>query len=130
MRLAMIALAAATLHGQSASALERASADIRAVVPLVCTADLSQDQLSAGATRVGQLREFCNSSQGYLVLASASGDVSGAVLIVDGVPHQLEPGREFEIARESSARRLNRQLEFQPARPDQTGQVSVRVVKR
>jgi hypothetical protein len=124
MRLAMIALAAAILPGQSAFALERASADIRAVVPLVCTADLSLGQLSDGAAQVGQLREFCNSSQGYRVLASASGDVSGAVLLVDGIAHRLEPGREVEIARETSARRLSRQLEFQPARADQTGQVS------
>jgi hypothetical protein len=130
MRILALTLSALLLPVTTAYAYERAYGVIRAEVPLVCTATLSSAVLEDLNGEAGQMQEFCNNSRGYRVLAAASGDVSGSLLLVDGVAHRLEPGQEVEIVSERSARKTQRALAFQPASTEQTGTISVRVVIR
>lgn len=130
MRLSVLALMAVVTPSTAAVASNQASALISAEVPLVCTATLSGTSLSGSGSTVGVLEEFCNNGRGYRVLASVTGDVDGAMLLVDGVPHRLAAGTEIEIVSEQSAKLTRRTLAFEAARADQSGEISVRAVAR
>lgn len=88
-------------------------AQTRAEVDLLCEVELdSGGALDPLSPRVGLTREFCNSGRGYVLLARATGDLSGASLIVDGRRVGITPGQAVELARESGAARAARVLEF------------------
>lgn len=67
---------------------------MRAVVPIVCRVGFT-----AGGTDdvLGVASQLCNSADGYTLHALATGDVSGAALIVEGRRIPLSPGQEVLI---------------------------------
>jgi hypothetical protein len=104
---------------------------LEAEVPLVCSVALSGGSTtfdSNGRALLGQTQEFCNNAAGYVLLASATGDVDGAFIWVDGQRFALSANREFPIATVSSAARLGRSIQFDAGITNGGGQLSLRIV--
>ena len=97
---------------------------IQGTVPLSCRVSV-EGELASGATAT--LREFCNSSAGYQVLADHSPELAGAKLLVDGNVVTLAEGSTI-VSRSASARIAARQISLQlPAGAD-AASISFRIV--
>ena len=66
---------------------------IRGLVPVICRVTVDEKIRPAGGLLVdlGQMTEFCNSANGYIVYVDHTPDVVGAVMIVDGKRVLLSP---------------------------------------
>ena len=87
---------------------------IEGYVPLVCRVNLT----------TGTLHEFCNSGSGYRVYASASPELAGATLVVDGVRQPLGRG-EVVIATSATPGIVNRAVTVEGA--PSGGSLSLRI---
>lgn len=75
-------------HAQSGDAAPSASFSIGITghVPVICRASLDATIVAPqpGATSLGNLREFCNSPNGYQVFVDSSPELANATLVVGG----------------------------------------------
>ncbi|MGE8140808.1 hypothetical protein ACQKOE_02420 [Novosphingobium sp. NPDC080210] len=66
---------------------------LRGFVPTICRVSVEPKVTPAGGVLVdlGEMKEFCNSPNGYIVYADHTPNVTGAVLIIDGRSVVLSP---------------------------------------
>lgn len=66
---------------------------LRGFVPIICRVTVNEAIRPAGGVLVdlGQMTEFCNSANGYIVYVDHTPDVIGAIMIVDGRRIELNP---------------------------------------
>jgi hypothetical protein len=117
----------ATLLGAGTAPL-RAEAQheigIQGTVPLSCRVALA-GELTSGSTAV--LREFCNNSSGYQVVADHSPDLAGATLLVDGYALTLSEHPTI-VSRSTTARIASRQIALQRPAGARVGSISFRII--
>ena len=77
---------AATIAQAEAPASASFSIGITGYVPVTCRASLDATVVpaSAGETSLGQLREFCNSPNGYQIFVDSSPELANATLVIGG----------------------------------------------
>ena len=97
---------------------------IQGTVPLSCRVTI-EGELAPGGTAV--LREFCNNSAGYQVVADHSPELAGAELVVDGNAVTLSEGSTI-VSRSTAARIATRQISLQLPAGTDAGSISFRIV--
>ena len=124
----------ATLAGCTASAAAAADYSIGIVgeVPLVCraTVDASLATPADGVAGLGQLREFCNSANGYRVFVRHSAELAGATLFVDGRAVPLSAEGSTLISESATAARASRTLVLEAPFGAQNGSLVFTITPR
>lgn len=66
---------------------------LRGLVPVICRVTINEKIRPAGGVLVdlGEMNEFCNNANGYIVYVDHTPDVIGAIMIVDGRRIELSP---------------------------------------
>lgn len=106
------------------------SVSVVARVPLLCEVNFAPATLSGqidGRVTLGQSNEFCNSGTGYRLMASATGDVAGASLIVGGRTFELQNGQEVEIVASNGPARTARSVDYDPGNSAGGGNLTLRI---
>lgn len=119
--------AAQTANGASAFRL-----DVVGTVPVICRVKVDNEVIApvAGSVSLGTLREFCNNSGGYRVVADYSSALVNARLKVDGAVIVLDQSGSAVISQSNQPGMVNRTVELELADAGQTGSVSFRIEPR
>ena len=101
-------------------------------VPVICRANVDANSIVpvAGTTSLGMLKEFCNSPNGYRVVADYSASLAGASLLVDGTAVPLVEGGSIVVSQSDSAAIADHSLALQLPEQGQTGNISFRIEPR
>lgn len=101
---AMVAPAAATVPGITASG-EGYRIGIVGYVPVICRASVDAAVIApgAGVASLGTLNEFCNSPNGYRVVASYSPSLAAGRLVVDGTAIELGDSGAVVVSQSDAA---------------------------
>ena len=75
-------------------------------------------------------KEFCNSPNGYRVVADYSASLAGASLLVDGTAVPLADGGSIVVSQSDSAAIADHSLALQLPEGGQTGNISFRIEPR
>jgi len=130
-------VAMAALSAPAMSAMPHVGVDsgqftigISGYVPVICRASVEQTMVSPheGEVSLGQLREFCNSPNGYAIHADYSPSLAHAKILVDGRPVPLGKSGTTEISKSSRAGIATRDLDLDLPKGVQGGSVSFRIV--
>ena len=72
---------------------------IHGFVPVICRVSINEKIRPAGGMLVdlGQMNEFCNNANGYIVYVDHTPDVIGAIMIIDGRRITLNPSGSTAI---------------------------------
>ena len=121
-RIVLTAVAASALVSTAATATPSFTLELTGQVPTLCFAEVRLD--------VGTLNEFCNDANGYEVYAENSPELTGAVLVVDGVEVPLSAKGPTRVSRSDHADIATRSLELRlpDGRTAPNGTLSFRVV--
>jgi hypothetical protein len=120
----IIAAMTSPLAAKSSSNSQHHAIGIQGTVPLSCRVSVD-GELTSGSTAV--LREFCNNSAGYQVVAEHSAALAGAKLVVDGDAVTLSE-RSTVVSRSAAARIATRQISLQLPTGAEAGAISFRIV--
>lgn len=140
MRFFFAAVAAMLLAAAPASALAPGVAlggaqftiGISGFVPVICRANVSAGVVTpaAGTTSLGALDEFCNSPNGYVVVAQSSPSLGGATLLVDSRPVPLAADGTTVVSESSTPAIASHTLALQTADGRSQGSLSFRIEPR
>jgi len=88
---------------------------ITGFVPVICRAELgaSAVPVSSGTVQLGALQEFCNSANGYRVVADYSPSLANATLLVDGAPVALSATGSSVVSQSDKASVASHQLSLE-----------------
>jgi hypothetical protein len=108
-------LLTATLPAAAADLAAR-SFEIRGVVPVICNATYQPNVTNDGDGTIGlgSVAEFCNSGQGYRVVADYNSASDPGTLLMNGQSIALGAGGETVIAQVGGPAILSRQLSYRP----------------
>lgn len=101
-----------------------ATISMRAVVPLVCRVGFTA---GGDESALGVATQLCNNPNGNSLYALATGDVSGANLIVEGRRIALSPGEEVLIESTSGPVRKSTVIGYDPGRSSEGGNLTLRI---
>ena len=124
---AIIGLGSLTIMGFSSSSQ---SISINGYVPLSCRVAFEGGSGvfdANGVAQIGASKEFCNSADGYRVLARASGVDAGSRLVVDGRSYNIISGQEFVIADTQGPAIMNRAISLDAGDGVGGGSLSLRI---
>ena len=98
-------------------------------VPVICRASVDATVVapSAGTVQLGALKEFCNSPNGYVVVANYSASLGQATLLVDGKAVPLGADGATIVTQSSTAAIGTHELALQGA---SQGSLSFRIEPR
>lgn len=101
-------------------------------VPVICRARVEAAMVAPveGTVSLGTLREFCNSPNGYQVVADYAPELAQAKLIVDGKPVPLHKDGSTVISQSKTAAISNHTLELQLPKNGLTGNLHFRIEPR
>lgn len=101
-------------------------------VPVICRASVDAASVAprAGTTSLGTLKEFCNSPNGYAVVADYSPQLIHAKLIVDGVPVPLNTQGSTVVSKSATAAIADHSLALELPKDGQSGNISFRIEPR
>ncbi len=101
-------------------------------VPVICNARLNASVIpaNAGVVQLGNLVEFCNSSNGYRVVAEYPRALAGAKLIVDGKAKTLGNSGIVEVSSESGPSQIVRTVALDLNRVQVGSAISFRIETR
>jgi hypothetical protein len=127
---AALSAPALALSPHSAASSDQYSISISGTVPVICHATLDATIVAPvnGAVRVGSLREFCNSPNGYEVYADFSPSLAKAKLRVDGKTVNLSSGGTARVSRSNTAGIERREISLDLPKGVENGSVSFRIV--
>jgi hypothetical protein len=113
-------LAASAAHAET---LVQRSFEISGVVPVVCNASLegSTAQHGDGTLSLGTVREFCNSAQGYRMVADYVSGTDPGALIVGGHSISLTVAGETVIGGQDGPSILSEEIAYRPGRTPISG---------
>lgn len=104
---------------------------IKGYVPTICRVSVEKDfaLTAAHVTNLGQMTEFCNSKNGYIVYVDHTPDLSGAILEIDGRNVILTPSGSTAILQSSQPSRNSHSLLLDlSALPNAKGSLWFRIV--
>lgn len=101
-------------------------------VPVICRANVDASTVApvAGTTSLGMLKEFCNSPNGYRVVADYSPSLAQAKLIVDGKPVPLKQDGSTVVSESNSAAIADHTLALELPKNGQVGNLTFRIEPR
>lgn len=128
---AVTAPVAATMPGVDVAS-GRFSIGISGFVPVICRANVDAQLVSpvGGNGSLGSLREFCNSPNGYRVVAQYSPSLATGALVVDGQAIALTEAGEVVVSASETAAITNRTLALELPEGVSDGALSFRIEPR
>lgn len=108
------------------------SIGVTGIVPVICRATLDASLVTPGTgpTSLGTLSEFCNSPNGYRVVADYSPSLASGHLIVDGTSIELGDQGSTVISFSDEAAVHSRSVSLDVPEGAITGSLSVRIEPR
>lgn len=105
---------------------------ISGFVPVICRANVDANVVApnAGTTSLGALDEFCNSPNGYVVLAQSSASLGKATLLVDGKPVPLSADGTTVVTESATPAVARHALALEVAEGGGQGSLSFRIEPR
>lgn len=102
---------------------------IRGFVPVICrvSLDAATAATQPGVQRLGALKEFCNSPNGYRVQANYSANLAQAKLLIDGVPVPLQKDGSVVVSRSNSAAIATHTVELDLGKAVSGGSISFQI---
>lgn len=102
---------------------------IRGFVPVICRASLDATIASTqpGVQRLGSLREFCNSPNGYRVQANYSANLANAKLVIDGIAVPLSADGSVLVSSSDRAAITTRTVELDLGESVSGGSISFQI---
>lgn len=104
---------------------------IQGYVPTICRVSVEKNFALKGgnSSNLGQMNEFCNSKNGYIVYVDHTPDLSGAVLRIDGRNVILAPSGSTAILQSSQPSRNSHSLLLDLSKlPNAQGSLWFRIV--
>ncbi|MGN6357470.1 MAG: hypothetical protein ACTHLU_08330 [Novosphingobium sp.] len=102
---------------------------IRGFVPVICRASLDATTAATqpGVQRLGSLREFCNSPNGYRVQANYSANLAQAKLLIDGKSVPLQKDGTVVVSQSNRAGIVSRTVELDLGKAVSGGSISFQI---
>lgn len=112
------------------SAMAAPGVDMSGESPQVCSAGIDPPGAGAGGNGVaiGQLREFCNASDGYEVWIDFPSELVGAVLVVDGQDLSLTEARTVRVSHAAGPGLAQHRLQLRPRTAARSVTLTVRML--
>lgn len=122
---------AATMPGVDVAS-GRLSIGISGFVPVICRANVDAQMVSpmGGDGSLGSLREFCNSPNGYRVVAQYSPSLASGALVVDGQTIGLTDSGEAVVSSSDTAGIQTHSLALELPEGVTDGAISFRIEPR
>lgn len=126
---ALLPTVAGAMGPQIALGQSQFAIGISGFVPVICRAHVGVDSapVSSGTVSLGSLQEFCNSANGYKVVASYSPSLAGARLLVDGTPVTLSETGSSVVSQSDTAAAATHQLVIELPEGVSAGALSFRI---